>query len=82
MKKNKAEKFSKNVISLSKNEDELKSVAQQVGALIDLELDAMGLLHAQEKIRDMIRSESFAEKFWVALGSHPMKEIVPLIVSE
>lgn len=62
MKKAKIEKVSKNIVSLSKNEDKLKLAVLDTISIIDRQLKET-TSSSQEKVRDTIRSETFSNAF-------------------
>lgn len=62
MKKGKIAEFASQVISIAKDEEQLRAIAEEIFHLIRERLDAHGT-QTQERIRDAIRQESFAITF-------------------
>lgn len=66
LKKSKIEKIAKNIISLAKSEEALVTVANRTATIIEEKLKSMGL-SSPARMRDTIRSETFANEFMEAL---------------
>jgi hypothetical protein len=62
LKKSKIESIAKNILTMAKSEENLKTTVASIVEIVESRLNTLGV-NNQEKVRDTIRSEAFSDKF-------------------